>query len=141
VGGADKIAFIKENDIWIMNVDGSDARSVTRDRAAKFNLQWLPDGETLLYVTGKTVKTINVETLVEEIITNFASSEYFEAFKVSPDGKQVAISLARELHIVPFDLEKMKTVRKKSDLLALKGCFYNASTIKIAVIDVLWSKD
>jgi len=141
VGGADKIAFIKENDIWIMNVDGSEPRSLTMDRAAKFDLQWLPDGKTLLYISGKTIKTINVETRVEEIITNFASSEYFEAFRISPDGKQVAISLARELHIVPFDLEKMKTVQKKSDLLALNGCFYNPDTIKVAVLDVLWSKD
>ena len=141
LGGSDMIAFIKENNIWVMNLDGSDARSITQDGTAKFNLQWLPDGETLLFVTGKTVKTIHVETQVEEIITNFASYEYFEAFKVSPDGKQAAISLARELHIVPFDLEKMKSVKKKSDLLALKGCFYDPATIKIAVIDVYWSKD
>ena len=140
-GGADMIAFIKENDIWVMNVDGSDARSITRDRAAKFNLQWLPDGKTILYVSGKTIKTVNVETQVEDIITNFASAEYFEAFKISPDGKQVAISLARELHIVPFDIEQMRNIRKKSDLLALNGCFYNVDTIKIAVLDVLWSKD
>ena len=141
VGGADKIAFIKENDIWIMNMDGSDPRSLTKDRAAKFDLQWLPDGKTLLYVTGKTVKTVNAETQVEEIITNFTSSEYFEAFRVSPDGKRVAISLQRELHIVPFDLEQMKSVRKKSDLLALNGCFFDTDTIKIAVLDVFWSDD
>ena len=140
-GGADKIAFIKDNDIWLMNVDGSDVRSLTMDRAAKFDLQWLPDGKTLLYVTGKTIKTINVETRVEEIITNFTSAEYFEAFRISPDGKKVAISLARELHIVPFDLEQMKNIKKKSDLLALNGCFYNPDTIKVAVLDVLWSMD
>jgi serine/threonine protein kinase len=140
LGGADKIAFIKDNDIWLMNVDGSEARSLTTDQAAKFDLQWI-DEKTLLYVTGKTVMTLDVETQVNETITNFASSEYFESFSVSPDGKQVAISLARELHIVPFDLEQMKTVRKKSDLLALNGCFYNTDTIKIAVLDVLWSKD
>ncbi len=140
LGGADKIAFIKDNDIWLMNVDGSEARSLTTDQAAKFDLQWI-DAKTLLYVTGKTVMTLDVETQVNETITNFASSEYFESFRVSPDGKKVAISLARELHIVPFDLEQMKTVRKKSDLLALNGCFYNTDTIKIAVLDVLWSKD
>jgi serine/threonine-protein kinase len=141
VGGADKIAFIKENDIWIMNVDGSDARSLTIDRAAKFNLQWLPDGKTLLYLSGKTVKTIDTETRVEEIITSFTSAEYFEAFKISPDGKKVAISLQRQLHIVPFDLEQMKNVKKKSDLLALKGCFYDETILKAGVMDVLWSKD
>jgi serine/threonine protein kinase len=141
IGGADKIAFIKENDIWIMNVDGSDARSLTVDRAAKFDLQWLPDGKTLLYISGKTVKTIDTETRVEEIITSFTSAEYFEAFKISPDGKQVAISLQRQLHIVPFDLEQMKNVKKKSDLLALKGCFYDETILKAGVMDVLWSKD
>jgi len=141
VGGADKIAFIKENDVWIMNVDGSEARSLTVDRAAKFNLQWLPDGKTLLYISGKTVKTIDTETRVEENITNFASAEYFEAFKISPDGKQVAISLQRQLHIVPFNLEQLKDIHKKSDLLALKGCFFDEGILKAAVMDVLWSKD
>ena len=141
VGGTDKIAFIKDNDIWVMNADGSDARSLTLDRAAKFDLQWLPDGKTLIYLSGKTVKTINTETRVEEIITTFTSSEFFEAFRISPDGTKVAISLQRQLHIVPFDLEQMKTVSKKSDLLALKGCFYDEVILKAGVMDVLWSKD
>ncbi|MFT3890329.1 MAG: WD40 repeat domain-containing serine/threonine protein kinase [Anaerolineales bacterium] len=141
VGGADKIAFIKKNDIWIMNIDGSDLRSLTVDHAAKFDLQWLPDGKTLLFISGKTVKTINTETRVEENITSFASADYFEAFNVSPDGTKVAISLQRELHIVPFDLEQMKNIKKRSDLIALKGCFYDVDLIKAATMDVLWSKD
>ena len=140
-GGADQIAFINDNNIWVMNVDGTDPHSITKDGAPKFDLQWLPDGKTILYVSGKTVKTVNAETRVEEIITNFASSPYFEAFRISPDGKQVAISLQRQLHIVPFDLEQMKNVNRKSDLLALKGCFFDEVILKAGVMDVLWSKD
>jgi len=140
VGGADQIAFIKDNNIWLMNMDGTNPRSITKDGAPKFGLQWLSDGKTILYITGKTVKTINTETRVEEIITNFASSQYFEAFEVSPDGKRVAISLQRQLHIVPFDLEQMKNVSRKSDLLALNGCFFDEATLKAGVMDVLWSK-
>ncbi|MCE9647301.1 MAG: protein kinase [Chloroflexi bacterium] len=138
LGGADKIAFLKNNDIWIMNVDGSDLHPVTSDGAQKFNLEWLPDGKTVLYITGKTIKTVEIDTLREEIITNFESSEYFESFHVSPDGKQAAISLARELHVVPFDLEKLKTVNKKSELLALEGCLFYK---RFGVLDARWSDD
>ncbi len=138
IGGGDKIAFLRNNDIWIMNVDGSDLRSVTNDGVEKFNLEWLPDGKTLLYMAGKTVKTVAVDSLREENIFGFISAEYFESFHVSPDGKQAAFSLARELYVVPFDLEKLSSATKKRDLLAMDGClFYN----KIAVKDALWSDD
>ncbi|MBI5963157.1 MAG: protein kinase [Chloroflexi bacterium] len=138
LGGVDKIAFLRNNDIWIMNVDGSDLTAVTDDGAEKFNLEWLPDGNTLLYITGKTIKTVEIDTQREEIITNFSSSEYFESFHVSPDGKQVAISLGRELHVVPFDIEKLKDVTKKSSLLAMNGCIFYK---KFGVLDAIWSDD
>ena len=138
IGGADQVAFLSDNNIWVMNVDGSDPRQLTTDGAAKFNLEWLPDGKTLLYISGMTLKTVDIETLREEIVTSFVSAEYFESFHVSPDGKQAAISLARELFVVPFNLESMKNVRKRSDLLDLKGClFYD----KFSVKDALWSDD
>jgi len=138
IGGADMVAFTRDNDIWIMNVDGSELRSVTSDRAEKFNVEWLPDGDTILYITGKTVKTVNIQDQREEIVTSFASAEYFDAFRVSPDGKQIAISLNRELHVVPFDLEAFPSNPTKADIIAMKGClFYN----DIGVKDILWSDD
>ncbi|MBV6450763.1 MAG: Serine/threonine-protein kinase PknD [Anaerolineales bacterium] len=138
IGGADKVAFLRNNDIWIMNVDGSDLRSVTNDARAKSNVEWLPDGNTILYVTGKTVKTVNITDQREEILTSFASAEYFDAFRVSPDGQQVAVSVNRELHIVPFDIGAFTANTTKADLLAMNGClFYN----NIGVKNVWWSKD
>lgn len=138
VGGADMFAFTRDNDIWIMNVDGSELRSVTTDRKEKVNLEWLPDGDSILYITGKTVKTVNITDQREEIVTSFAAAEYFDAFRVSPDGQQVAISLNRELHIVPFDLGAFPANTTKADLLAMDGClFYN----DIGVKNVLWSND
>lgn len=137
LGGADKIALVNGNDIWVMNVDGSDPQRLTTDGAAKFNLQWL-DRNTLLYVSGMTLKTVDIETLREENITSFLSSEYFESFRVSPDGTQAAISLDRELFVVPFSLDAMRNVRQRSDLLALNGClFYDAFAVK----DAHWSDD
>jgi len=137
LGGADKIALLNGNDIWIMNVDGSDPQRLTTDGAAKFNLQWL-DRNTILYISGMTLKTVDIETLREDNITSFLSSQYFESFHVSPDGTQAAISLDRELFVVPFSLDAMRDVRQRSDLLALNGClFYDAFAVK----DALWSDD
>ena len=137
IGGADKIAFLRENDIWVMNVDGSDRKQYTNDNLPKFNLQWLPDGKTLLYMSGKTVKTVNIETEVQEVIINYISAEYFEGFSVSPDGKKVAISVNRELFIVPYDLIKLRFATRRSALLEMNGCLFN----KIPVKDIQWSDD
>lgn len=138
IGGADKVAFLRNNDIWLMNLDGSDLQQITTDGAAKFNLQWLNDGKTLLFMSGKTVKTVDVETLREENIMSFISAEYFESFRVSPDGTQAAFSINRELFIVPFDVSKLTGITRKSQLLELNGCiFYN----ELAIKEVRWSDD
>ncbi|MBK8782514.1 MAG: serine/threonine-protein kinase [Anaerolineales bacterium] len=138
IGGADKIAFIRNNDVWMMNVDGSDPKQLTTDGVEKFNLQWLPDGNTLLYMSGKSVKTVEIESLREEVIFNYLSAEYFESFSVSPDGTQAALVINRELFVVPFDLEKLKSASRKSALLDMKGClFYN----ELAVKGAKWSDD
>jgi serine/threonine protein kinase len=137
IGGADKIAFVRNNDIWIMNVDGSERRQYTNDKLPKYNLQWLPDGKNLLYMSGRTVKTVNIETEVEEVIINYTSAEYFEGFSVSPDAKKVAISVNRELFIVPFDLLKLRFATRKSALLDMDGCLFN----EIAIKDIQWSDD
>lgn len=138
MGGADKIAVLNNNNIWVMNVDGSDLRAVTNDKTEKFNLEWLPDGKRLLYITGKTIMVVDIETKEQEVITSFGASDYFEAFRISPDGKQVAISLARELHVVPFDLAKLKQTATKDDLIALEGCLhYTAEEVE----DMRWSDD
>jgi dipeptidyl aminopeptidase/acylaminoacyl peptidase len=88
----------------------------------------------------------DLETQAEIDIVDFPSAEFFETFRVSPDGSQVAISVNNELFVVPFDLEALAKVSKKSDLVAMvneKGCLdFNAlATQDIAVKDVRWSKD
>lgn len=138
VGGADKIAFVKSGDIYIMNVDGTELERLTTDGVAKFNLQWLPDGKTILYISGKSVKTVEIETQREEIIMSYQSAEYFESFYVSPDGTQAAISVNRELFVVPYDVEKLKVITNRNHLIDMKGCiFYD----KFAVTGALWSDD
>ena len=138
VGGADKIAFVRNADIWMMNIDGSDLTQLTTDGVPKFNLQWLAGGKTLLYMSGKSVKTVDIETLREETIMRYQAADYFESFQVSPDGTQAALSVNRELFVVPFDPEKLIEVSNRNHLLALNGCiFYD----KFAVTGALWSQD
>ena len=137
IGGADKIAFIRDNDIWIMNVDGSERKQHTNDGLPKTNLQWLSDGKTILYQTVNMIKTVNIESDVEEVIFNYTSAQYFEGYTISPDGKRVAISVNRELFIVPNEPVKLRFAARRSDLIALNGCLYNQIPIK----NIQWSKD
>jgi dipeptidyl aminopeptidase/acylaminoacyl peptidase len=140
-GGADKIAFLQDDNIWVMNLDGTELTQLTTDGAEKTNLQWLPDGKTILYIMGKAVKTVNIETTIEEIVTSFNNAQYLDGFQVSRDGKSVAISMNRELYVLPFEPDTLAAVTKKSELLKIiedKGClFYNKNSIK----DIRWSSD
>ncbi len=49
-----------------------------------FDPEQLEACKVFLYISGKTLKTVDIETLREENITSFLSSEYFESFHVSP---------------------------------------------------------
>jgi hypothetical protein len=141
LGGADKIAFVANRDIWLMNVDGSERRQLTEDGGIKSDLQWLPGGEILTFISGLTIKYINITTGAVEALTNFPTASSLNAFRVSHDGKQVMISLNNEIFVVPFDFEKMRDVHKKSDLLALNGCISPEPNTKSAYVvrEALWS--
>jgi len=137
IGGADKVAFVANNNIWMMNMDGSDLVQLTVDGAEKSKLQWLPDNKTLLYVVGKCIQTMDTEEDRVDVLTCFEQAEFIEAFQISPSGEEIAISLNRELFVLPFDLEKLGQAGNRNDLLAMDGCFYDESPVR----DVRWSSD
>jgi hypothetical protein len=142
-GGADKIAFVANNELWLMNVDGSDLQQLTTDGGAKSDLQWLPDGENIIFISGKTIKFYNINTNVVDTLTTFPTAASLDAFRVSPNGKQAMISVNNEIFAIPFDLEQMKGVSKKSDLLALEPCIVPKGATKSAlqVRETRWSAD
>ncbi len=141
LGGADKVAFVHNDDIWIVNLDGSDLKRLTVDGGEKSNLHWTPDGSAVAYIVGKCLKMVAWETEREEIIACFEVAEFLEGFEISPDGKQVAISLNRELWILPFDREKLAAARFRSDLLAMGDCEILNPYTKNAVKSVHWGHD
>ena len=137
LGGADKVAFIRNNDVWMMNLDGSDLIQLTNDSAKKAKLQWMPDGKTLIYVVGKCIQTVDVEEDRVDVLTCFEQADYLDAIQISPSGERIAISMNRELFIIPFDLDKLKDARDRNDLQNVGGCFYNGES----VMDVRWAND
>jgi Tol biopolymer transport system component len=142
IGGADLIAFLSDNDIWVMGVDGSDLTQITKDRGEKYDLQWSPDGQSLFYISGKCIWTVPVPEGVAAQITCFTAATYLEAFEISPDGSQVAISLNRVVYVVPFDLTAISNARTWGHLIDMKGCFtYNQDSTKAPPKGVRWSSD
>jgi serine/threonine protein kinase len=143
LGGADKIAFVANNEIWVMNVDGSGLKQLTVDGGVKNDLQWLPDGENIVFISGLTVKYYNIKTDVVETLTSFPSASSLNAFRVSHDGKQVMIAMNNEIFVVPFGIDTLKDIHKKSDLLALEPCIVPTGKTKAALIvkEARWATD
>ena len=120
LGGADKIALVANNELWLINVDGSDPRQLTTDAAIKNDLQWLPDGETILFISGKDVKYYNISTDTVDTLTSFPAAVSLDSFQVSHDGTQVMIAMSNEIFVVPFSFDRFRTVRSRNDLLAME---------------------
>ena len=142
IGGADLIAFLSNNDIWVVGVDGGNLHQVTRDGADKHDLQWGPNGQRLFYISGKCIESVTVPGGENTQITCFTAAEYLDAFEISPDGTQVAISLNRVVYVVPFDLQAISKARVWTQLRDMKGCFtFGALAKQPAPKTVHWSND
>ena len=135
-GGADKIAFLAGNQLYVMDTNGENLIQVRTDNSAKSQLQWLPDGR-LAYISRNCVYLMDVENRQPREFMCFVANELLEDFQVSEDGKLVAISVERTLNILPFEPEILEDIDSRFSLLALReNCFYN----QYAFREVLWSK-
>jgi serine/threonine-protein kinase len=143
VGGADMLAFAANNEVWVMKLDGSELRVLTNDGVPKSDLQWLPDGKSLVYIAGKNIQLVEVETGRVDVLAAFSPSSLLDAFRISPDAQQVAISFNRKIFIVPFDLDAIRQVRSEQGFVNLKGCVsYTAGTqAAMAAREFRWSSD
>jgi len=136
-GAADKFAFISASEVWWMNPDGSVAGPLTGDGTKKSNLQWLPDGNSLVYLRNTCAYLLDVTTRAAKQINCF-NAQQLGGFRVSPDGKRVAISIDSQLLILPFDVAALGKAQTRIDLSKIVGaCVYNRDSVK----DVRWSKD
>jgi serine/threonine protein kinase len=143
LGGADKIAFVANNEVWLMNVDGSDLKQLTNDGAAKSDLQWI-DSDTLLFLSGKIIKYYKLDIDSVETLTSFPSAVSLDAFQVSHDGSQVIIAMSNEVFVVPFGFETLEIISTRGNLFGMEGaCILPTGQTKAAlqVQEARWSAD
>jgi serine/threonine protein kinase len=141
IGGADKIAYINNNDVWMANLDGSELTQLTKDGAAKTYLRWTPDGQALTYISGKCVQKVDINQAIPQAVTCFNNSENLEGFEISPDGKWVALSLDHLLYILPMDFAALSQVNNHDGLKAMAGCSAFAPYQRNLVRYARWSSD
>ena len=146
LGGADKIAFIDQDEIWVMNVDGSELKQLTFDGAEKFRLGWTPDGSAVTYISGKCIWAVDYPDGALDPIFCFETAKYVDDFSISSDGTQVGISLNLELFVVPFDRARLAQIHTRSELIEMSECEVLAplttnTGASVAVTQVKWSND
>lgn len=136
-GGADQIALLSGNDIYLMNPDGSGLVLVRSENSPKSNLQWIPDNR-LVYISHNCAFLLDASTRQIQQLTCFDNSiELLEGFSVSPDGKLVAISVQRTLNIYPFDVDALKNITSRFEIIdADENCYYNQYPFR----ELLWSR-
>jgi hypothetical protein len=136
-GNTGKVALLSGNDLYLMNPDGSELTLVRTENSPKSNLHWIAGGR-LVYRSRNCAFMLDAQTNRVQQLTCFNPGESLEGFRVSPDGKYVAISVQRTLNILPFDINVLKDVNTRFNLITLKqNCFYNQYPFR----DVRWSND
>ena len=136
-GAADQVALLSGNQIYLMNTDGSGLTQVRSENSPKSNLQWIPENR-LVYMSRNCAYLLDAETKQTQQLSCFGGNEQLEGFRVSDDGKFVAISVQRTLNILPFDQDFLKSVNTRFNLLDNEdNCFYN----HMSFLEILWSAD
>lgn len=85
VGFADKIAVLRNNDIWVVNMDGSGLEQLTSDQTPKEDLRWTPDGKALVFTNGQCYRML---TYPGKQLTQLGC---FEDLAISPDMSSMVI--------------------------------------------------
>jgi serine/threonine protein kinase len=128
LGHADKLAFISASEIWSSNLDGSEPTQLTDDGLDKSNLQWTPDGQSVIYNSGSCIKLVGSQTRETHTVTCFEGIPSISAFSISPDGQQLALALGdADLYLFPFtQLFTLQPHSHPADLGPLVQCAYFA---------------
>lgn len=147
IGGSDKMAFIGGNEIYLVNLDGTELTQLTFDGGAKSSLSWAPDGSALAYITGLCIKLVDIETTRIDELLCFEYASSLDGFEISPDGQQLAIVINQYLYVVPLDRALLDQVRFWDDIKAMATCSglapytYPVTGVSYVVREVHWSND
>jgi len=141
IAGADKIAFMKMNDIWVMNIDGSGLGQITNDGTVKYNPHWSIDGQEIYYIVGKCIKSVNITTKSINDMACFEAAEQLNDFVISSNDQDAAIILNNKLYFIPYDRDRLKLLRSRTDLQEMGSCEFTSpyDYQKISIKLLRWS--
>jgi serine/threonine protein kinase len=128
LGQADKLAFLKDSNIWVSDLDGTDLIQLTTDGSSKSHMHWSPDGQSIIYTTDNCLNNVGLQTKQVLTLTCFSGISTISAFDISPDGQNIALGLGQsDLYILPYtQLFHLRQESLLEDLPALSQCSYYA---------------
>jgi dipeptidyl aminopeptidase/acylaminoacyl peptidase len=100
-----RIAFGRDNLIWIMNSDGSGAAPVSQNEG--FQPSFSPDGKRIAFIAARPgdanfeLYVMNADGTGETRLTNLPGTVGSPSF--SPDGKQIAFEVDGKINVVNVD--------------------------------------
>lgn len=101
-GSLGRIAFVSESDgndeIYVMNANGSNVTRLTNNTAKDDYPAWSPDGQQMAFTTARDgndeIYRMNADGSDLARLTNNTANDYYPAW--SPDGQQIAFSSDRD---------------------------------------------
>ncbi len=90
IGVVDKAANRTINQIYVMNVDGSNQQQITKAAGSSSSPRWSPDGKHIAYAHGGQIWTMEPDGDGREQITKLSTGGGQPVW--SPDGKWIAFS-------------------------------------------------
>ena len=128
MGQADKLAFLKDSNIWVSDLDGSNLVQLTVDGSRKSHLHWSPDGQSIIFTSDNCLNMVGLLTKQVLNLTCVSGLPSITAFDISPDGQNVALGLAQsDLYLLPYSqLFHLQQNSLPENLPALAQCSYYA---------------
>jgi hypothetical protein len=88
-----RIAFVRDGDAWVANVDGTDLRRITQfDFGGAQGVSLSPDGETTAVTQGDAVWLVRLDGSRRSVDVGPLSPERWRQVSWAPDGRWIAIS-------------------------------------------------
>jgi serine/threonine-protein kinase len=143
LGQADKLAFLHDSEIWTSDLDGSSLSQLTSDGVQKSNLQWSPDGQSVLYTADNCLKMVGLLTKQVLSLTCLTGITSINTFDISADGQNLALGLDQsKLYLLPYSqIFHLPPSSPAENLSSLAQCSYYAPYYTgEAIKTVSWSR-
>ncbi|HNB54982.1 MAG TPA: hypothetical protein PK530_23735, partial [Anaerolineales bacterium] len=140
IGGADKLAYVRDGDIRVVNLDGTGEIKLTSGGGTKTNLSWSADGQEVFFLNDKCIRALDLEGNAT-FTACFLNANKLEGYAISSLGDQIAIAMDNELFIVPFDRAQFSGVSTRKGLIEMATCEFYAPMNDHKYKDIRWSSD